>query len=98
MRYTKEDFKKDLEYLRNLEKEGELSKEKEGELAMAEAVENLILCEVGVTLPTKEEMNIEVSQQLIDWGYNEHSSKKIFERGFKSSFYWFRNKIKDNGN
>jgi hypothetical protein len=58
----------------------------------------LTFCKVGVTLPTKEEMNIEVSQQLIDWGYNEHSSKKIFERGFKSSFYWFRNKIKDNGN
>lgn len=60
--------------------------------------EQLQLSEVGGSLPTKEEMNIEVSQQLVDWGYNEHSSKKIFEQGFKSSFYWFRNKIKDNCN
>ena len=60
--------------------------------------EQLRLHSVGVTLPTKKETDIEVKQQLIDWGYNEHASKKVFERGFKSSFYWLKNKITEQGN
>lgn len=44
-------------------------------------------------LPTKEEMNIDIEKGLMDWGYNELYSKKIFERGFKQCFYWMKIKM-----
>tara|TARA_R110000737_G_C14218854_1_gene420599 strand:- start:166 stop:453 length:288 start_codon:yes stop_codon:yes gene_type:complete len=57
--------------------------------------EKLTLTDVGCSLPTKESITSEVNKGLIDWGYKELNSKKIFERGFKQCFYWMKNNFKE---
>lgn len=46
---------------------------------------------VSRSLPSKSELNLKVGKELIEWDYNDLTSKTIFERGFKSCFYWFKN-------
>ena len=55
MEYTKEYFKEHIEALRTLKNsKGGLNYYGEGRLSLAEAVENLILCEVGVSVGKME--------------------------------------------
>ena len=59
----------------------------------------LKLCEVGVTLPTKEEINIRL-KTVVEQVFEENQTieKKEYSSGFISCYYWLKIRQMSNGN
>ena len=55
----------------------------------------LTLTEVGCSLPSKEEMNIEIENKFLEWEKPETGlCKESFTLGFKLCYYWIKVKNK----
>jgi len=64
-----------------------------------ERIEALILPVVGVTLPTKEEINIRL-KTVVEQVFEENQTieKKEYSSGFISCYYWLKIRQMSNGN
>ena len=68
-------------------------------IAMLYHNKQLKLCEVGVTLPTTEEIEIRL-KKVVEKGFkgNEKIAKRDYSLGFRACYFWLKIRHMSNGN